>query len=599
MCDARTGLVRLLTALALCATGPVAFAGQGTQIPGTIRSRVTLVPLDVRVLDRDGRPVTDLRVEDFTILENGIPQTVSHFAPERLAPDLTAMPDTPDLRKAGDDVLTPARRRTFLLVMGRGRMTGPSRELDALIAFVRSRLLPQDQVAVLAYNRATDFTVDHERVASVLSRYKARHTKIEALLAQHFSGLRAVYGSRTIPPTIQREIDEVFAGSDLRPREIAPGQITGASAIAGEARRTREALHRAEILRERPPDAPGLPDAEATDTADRLDLSFDQYVTAQVELMQDLANVYTSIEYLRYLEGEKHIAFVTPRGLSLPRAEDDFSLAAAAADARVVLNIVYTGGVVGAPPPRFIYGPEGGGRIDAPPVARPAAVFGQTLNVQAMRRIAETTGGRLTAFKSGEYAFSRLDEGTRFRYVLGYYPSDAAQDGRFRRITVRVNRPGVTVSYRRGYYASPVLVPLDRREFLTFPRMSAAGRYGGDLQDIRIELDPPRLEGSTGRELIVAGTVDLSSLRFTAVEGRQTAAIDIGVYCGDRDERLVGEIVTRVDLRLTVASYESAMRDPVPFSIRLQLSGDPRYVKVIVYDYASDLLGTVVAKLPR
>jgi hypothetical protein len=31
-------------------------------VPGAFRSRITLVPVDVRVLDRNGKPITDLAV---------------------------------------------------------------------------------------------------------------------------------------------------------------------------------------------------------------------------------------------------------------------------------------------------------------------------------------------------------------------------------------------------------------------------------------------------------------------------------------------------------------------------------------------------------
>ena len=39
-------------------------------------------------------------------------------------------------------------------------------------------------------------------------------------------------------------------------------------------------------------------------------------------------------------------------------------------------------------------------------------------------------------------------------YVLGYYPPTHPRDGRFHKIEVRVNRPGLRVEARRGY-ASP------------------------------------------------------------------------------------------------------------------------------------------------
>src|SRR5688572_17605881 len=44
------------------------------------KSGVDLVTLDVTVLDRAGRPVTDLTQNDLIVLENGKPQTIASFA---------------------------------------------------------------------------------------------------------------------------------------------------------------------------------------------------------------------------------------------------------------------------------------------------------------------------------------------------------------------------------------------------------------------------------------------------------------------------------------------------------------------------------------
>ena len=44
--------------------------------PPTFRTGVTLVPVDVRVLDREGKPVTDLKQSDFTVLEDGAPHDI-------------------------------------------------------------------------------------------------------------------------------------------------------------------------------------------------------------------------------------------------------------------------------------------------------------------------------------------------------------------------------------------------------------------------------------------------------------------------------------------------------------------------------------------
>ncbi len=116
--------------------------------------------------------------------------------------------------------------RIFLIVLGRGRLQYPSKGVDAMIHFVRNRLLPQDQVAVLAFNRATDFTTDRARILDVLERFKRRHEDIEAMFKHQTSGLAGVYGS--LEPS-----SRTAAGHrrDLR----GPGGPVGALGHAGAA----------------------------------------------------------------------------------------------------------------------------------------------------------------------------------------------------------------------------------------------------------------------------------------------------------------------------------------------------------------------------
>src|SRR5687767_20574 len=135
-----------------------ALAAQQTQVPGAFRSRITLVPLDVRVLDRDGKPVTDLKQEDITVLENGVPQQIGHFAFEQLRPDASAINEGLGLRKMPVSEIRTPNRRVFLIVLGRGRLQHPAKGVDAAIDFVRTKLMPQDIVAVQAFNRATAFS---------------------------------------------------------------------------------------------------------------------------------------------------------------------------------------------------------------------------------------------------------------------------------------------------------------------------------------------------------------------------------------------------------------------------------------------------------
>ena len=63
--------LRLLCCLAASA------AAAGFQQPSpTFRSGVDLVPVDVSVIDREGRPVRDLTVADFTLTVDGRPRAI-------------------------------------------------------------------------------------------------------------------------------------------------------------------------------------------------------------------------------------------------------------------------------------------------------------------------------------------------------------------------------------------------------------------------------------------------------------------------------------------------------------------------------------------
>ncbi len=74
----------------------------------------------------------------------------------------------------------------------------------------------------------------------------------------------------------------------------------------------------------------------------------------------------------------------------------------------------------------------------------------------ALRTLSEQTGGRYIRDPGGAQMYATFQEIVRelgHQYTLGYYPTLERRDGRWRRLEVRVARPGVTVRTRRGYFA--------------------------------------------------------------------------------------------------------------------------------------------------
>ena len=133
------------------------------------RSAIIVVPIDVRVIDnKTGRAVHDLKAEDFTLTEDGVAQPIRLFEKHAYTAEEAPAPGTRIPMRETAFGNAPQSNRIFLFVLGRGKLQEPSKALDALLRFVRQNLLPQDQVSVFAYDRATDFTTDHEAIAKLI-----------------------------------------------------------------------------------------------------------------------------------------------------------------------------------------------------------------------------------------------------------------------------------------------------------------------------------------------------------------------------------------------------------------------------------------------
>lgn len=134
-----------------------------TQLP-QFRAGVDLVRIEVRVLDRNGNPLRDLSAEDFSIRENGHPETIAYFA------------------RVTTDNSRGTAGRTFAIVLGRGDLNARSKAVQALGDFVREKLTEADRIAVIAYNRVLGPTTDRAQTVRFIDAYRENHGAIEQLI---------------------------------------------------------------------------------------------------------------------------------------------------------------------------------------------------------------------------------------------------------------------------------------------------------------------------------------------------------------------------------------------------------------------------------
>lgn len=327
----------------------------------------------------------------------------------------------------------------------------------------------------------------------LLEQYKKVHEEIESRLESLLSGLTATYGSKEMPKSFQPQIDKIFAvPAGLASRQVPPGRMTEKGTIAKD---TEKAAGILLTSSDRAAET-SMRQAEAAENSDQvmqslmtfdtlqadaitLSLPFDEFAPRAAGSFQDMQNLYTCIEYLRYMAGEKHLLFLTAEGLISPsgREDEEQHIAAAANDARVAIDTFHGGGVF---PDADRY-PNKGNTVSlanpVPPPPESQASWSRTFMISALRDVSELTGGRAAVYRDIGEALDRVNETTRAEYLLGYYPQDEAWDGQYRQIDVKVNRPGLKVSFRHGYYARDTLQPYDLLQFLAYNRMQSAGAY--------------------------------------------------------------------------------------------------------------------------
>jgi VWFA-related protein len=77
-------------------------------------------------------------------------------------------------------------------------------------------------------------------------------------------------------------------------------------------------------------------------------------------------------------------------------------------------------------------------------------------NSSIAKKITDETGGRMIVVNNEKHlqeAFDQISEELRSQYTVGYYPTNSAHDGKFRKIKVEVGEHNYKVLARKGYYA--------------------------------------------------------------------------------------------------------------------------------------------------
>jgi len=204
--------------------------------------------------------------------------------------------------------------------------------------------------------------------------------------------------------------------------------------------------------------------------------------------------------------------------------------------------------------------------------------------------VAEQTGGEVLEGNDVRRAIGKaLDDGSTY-YTLAYTPPADDSNTQFRKIEVKLNRSGVKLAYRPGYYsdANPD-TPAQRAHPLIVAMQP--GMPQSTVIPLTVEVLPP---DGTSKKTRINYTIDIRGIDFTdTAEHRKRAVIDCIAVAFTQAGMPAGQISNAMDATLGPADYESAQRTGLVVKQELDLPPGKYNLRMGVMDRGSQKIGTL------
>ena len=385
----------------------------GTNDDDVVRIETSLVVSDVLVTDKQGRPQRNLKPTDFTITEDGVPQQVGLFT-------------------LGDDANLS---RSIVLIIDYSRSQFPylSDSIEAAKTLV-DKLGPYDQMAIV--------TDDVEVLAGFTSNKRDLKKALDSLI-EKTRGSKGRLGFGKRPPQFGRSaqfsalmatLNEAFDDEDQSP--VIVFQTDG-----DEIEYLRNSIIVHEVPKGLSPDLQRevqeqIEQQKALQRSQMTEFSLDDVFRA---VEKSRATIYPIIPRTRLLglSEDEQIRRLTAED---ERAVETWASAASSSKLKSILQARYE------ERQKKLTKEIWEARLD------------QELKVQeALVELAKLSGGWAEFLETKSQTaeiYNRIVQDLNQRYIIGYYPTNKAHDGKRRLISITVNgHPDYQITSRKSYYA--------------------------------------------------------------------------------------------------------------------------------------------------
>ena len=571
---------RRALAAAICMLGLWAQVLSAEEVPApTIRVTTRMVLVDVVVTDKQGKPVPGLRAEDFTIEEKGKAQKIASFTtspagganPEALPPGIYT--NRAQYRSPGGPITV------LLLDALNTAFKDQAYSRQQMLKFVQQQYRPGQRMAVFTLTGELrvlqDFTSDPQILYTALQRYKP--------VPQEFAN--------NAPPG-SAEAGPASAGAVAASLDPAATPFHGGAGDSGL--RSGAGMDAAISAAQA---------AVASFNGAEVAYGQDQRVQLTISALNSVARI------LGGLPGRKSIIWVTgafpftliPEDRSVTEAELSESLPSLdtrRVDEHASGNYAATFRSSHAEDIRDTSARLSSAQIAIYPVdARGLAISTDTDSIETMREMARETGGRAyvnqNEIKDGvAQAFS--DQSAV--YTIGYYPENKKYDGQYRSIKVKLNKSGVEMFHRRGYYA---IDPTQLKGYNPNQEVAAAlaDALPSTLVAFRAQVKSPQ-ENSVAGKVGITFLVDSDTLSAEdASGGKHMNAVFYATFYS-RDGKLLANHSQKVDQVFKPDVYQQVLQKGMMLHMDLDPVPGAAQVRLAVQDARTGMVGTIDAAAP-
>ena len=217
---------------------------------------------------------------------------------------------------------------------------------------------------------------------------------------------------------------------------------------------------------------------------------------------------------------------------------------------------------------------------------------------ESLISLAEETGG-IAVVRNNDIAggLTRVERDTSRYYVLGYVSDPAVAPGRFRKIEVKVKRPGLKVRARRGYVPADLKAAKRTTEVKpgTSPALTAALTNPVPVGDVPFRVWAAPFKGSgKNASIAVAVEIDGATLKYRQQDDRFLEDLEMSIIAADYDGKVRASDRQTMNLKLKPETHKVMMAGGgVRMLSRLDVQPGRYQLRVAVHESSGNNIGSV------